>query len=925
MKKSIFLFFAAILCAMTANAQLYLRGGFNGWGSSDEFKFVDNVCEIELAGVTTFEFKIADSGWGTNYGGDHTFTATATKTLTSGAGNMKITTTIPGTYKFEFVENTKTLTVTYPEVPAPHDITVRAKLPATWTSSTITAWAWTSEDATATSVIAEKDGDYYKITKNAGALYVIFRNGDGWNGDKNQTVDLVYTEDVCLQLNQSGDAKATATVIDCGAVSKDITVKAVVPGAWEDEITAWVWPTGGEGEEVIPTKEGNWYVITKNCIELNIIFKNGKGWNGNENQTVNVEGVTENICYQISALTKVDGKCSVTEVDCDATIEPEAKPEPTPTYDYYVVGTINDWALKDANYGMTDENADGVYEKEVTLTANNKHELKINNGSWDDNTQIFGFDQLSVKYEGVSRGSGDGDNNVVIELTEDKTITVKFDKNAKKITLDGLTESTAPTKYYVVGTFTDNWTNAHADYELTLEGEVYKKSLTLDAGEHMFKITDGTWNNDATWGYGNITGSYVEIDEGTNDEGEKNGNIKVTLAAQKTFTVIFDATADKITFEGLTEVETETLVYTVEVPEGTEECYIAGQMNNWEFDRMTQVNATQWTITYDNVLKTTEYKYACKKDWAYAEVIEGGGNRTVWQELDQVEEWGKPADPAEVKCYLMGNGDWDNGVEMTLNPDNDNEYMLLDHYISAPFKFKLGDEWSDQVENYDFPGIDWVDGNITLPEGYYDFYFKKDIKKAYIAAVYLRDVTNKWGTICLPHASTSFSGAKFYEVSSLDPTKGLWLDEIEAGAQLVAGKPYVFEATASTIKVTYTDAAVDAPEEGANGLTGTFTDIAAAEDGVLVGNYIIGGNKVHVATAQNDLPANRAYINAALVPNKVQAEIPGRRRVCMGENATTGLDQIVAPEGQAVKAIVNGQLIIIRDGVKYNVQGQVIR
>jgi hypothetical protein len=45
----------------------------------------------------------------------------------------------------------------------------------------------------------------------------------------------------------------------------------------------------------------------------------------------------------------------------------------------------------------------------------------------------------------------------------------------------------------------------------------------------------------------------------------------------------------------------------------------------------------------------------------------------------------------------------------------------------------------------------------------------------------------------------------------------------------------------------------------------------------------------------------------------------------MGENATTGLDQIVAPAGQAVKVIENGQLIIIRDGVKYNVQGQVIR
>ena len=178
---------------------------------------------------------------------------------------------------------------------------------------------------------------------------------------------------------------------------------------------------------------------------------------------------------------------------------------------------------------------------------------------------------------------------------------------------------------------------------------------------------------------------------------------------------------------------------------------------------------------------------------------------------------------------------------------------------------------------------------------------------------------NQWGTICLPNASSSFTGATFYEVSSLDPAKGLWLDQLADGAQLVAGKPYIFYATAAEITVTYTDAApVPNPVAGENGLTGTFTGIAAGD---LTGNYIIAENKVWVAGASATLPANRAYI-ANTVPTTEQPQLPGRRRVCMGENATTGLDQIVAPEGQAVKAIENGQLIIIRDGVKYNVQGQ---
>ena len=86
-----------------------------------------------------------------------------------------------------------------------------------------------------------------------------------------------------------------------------------------------------------------------------------------------------------------------------------------------------------------------------------------------------------------------------------------------------------------------------------------------------------------------------------------------------------------------------------------------------------------------------------------------------------------------AKCYLMGNGDWTNGVEMIPNPEKDNEFILLDYSINAPFKFKYADTWTDEVENYDKNGVSWVDGNIVLPAGNYDFYFKKDIMKVYIA------------------------------------------------------------------------------------------------------------------------------------------------------------------------------------------------
>ena len=186
---------------------------------------------------------------------------------------------------------------------------------------------------------------------------------------------------------------------------------------------------------------------------------------------------------------------------------------------------------------------------------------------------------------------------------------------------------------------------------------------------------------------------------------------------------------------------------------------------------------------------------------------------------------------------------------------------------------------------------------------------------------YTRDVTPyEYGTICLPYGSSDYTGAEFYEVSFVEYGKGLWLDQLAAGTALAAGKPYIFRATAEKLAVVYKGEKKDSPIDGENGLTGTFTDIAANTD--LVGHYIIALNQIWVANDKNTLPAYRAYINADVVPTTAQAQLPGRRRVCMGENATTGFENVTNGENITIKVIENGQLIIIRNGEKYNIQGQ---
>ena len=1155
MKKSIFLFFAAILCAMTANAACYLKGSFNDWSTANEMAVSGTTatCTIDLAGCTTFEFKVNNgSSW---HGSSSTVTSTATTITLDGGDNAKITTTIPGTYTFSFNTSTKKLTVTYPTAPAPHDITVRAQVPASWTN-TITAWVWTSENGSGEEVTPTKDGDYYVVTKNAGALYAIFKNGAGWNGDKNQTVDLCYTEDVCLQLNQSGDAKATATVIECGAVAKDITVKAVVPGAWENTITAWVWPTGGEGKEVTPTKDGNWYVVTENCIELNVIFKNGTGWNGNENQTANIAGVSENTCYQISALDKDgEGKCTYTVVDCEAAIEPEAKPvdvytivgaetlvgtdwdlnntandmtkqddgsyvlvkenvelAKTGTYEYKVVKNRS-WDWKGVNEGnnltLTGVDVDGTYN--VTFTLNKElnaltaslelveakkvipecyvaGDESLTGQNWnaksvlmtyDEATEVYtatltavpagthnmkvvyggewlGFDHLATPAPAnVKEGE---DKKIQFTLAEAGDVTVTYHAT-NGIGLTGNFAVPAPEvkKYYVKGTHNE-WT-ADATSEMTLDGEVYKKEVTL-AADVQFKINDGA---DAWWGKDNLGDKTYEELEGLED-----GNLK--MLEEKTFTIIFNPAEHLITFEGLTEIiPTYTVAGNNAAVFGTEwdaenyendmtlqnhdgtyvwtkpAVYLTGDVEfkviknqNWEtawpannyvititesaFYSLTiyynpannditvvtnKLTAQTGSLTLDGVMLeemdfggmtllslmgnsidwTTEvgiylenytgedkaynvyYESAITYNYNYSMYNSVSGQLTQTTGVDGLrtftgtlnvafEGYDEETDESVVLPYQLT-------LTLVEKSDAATVVVVTDATVDLSDGLTMTAEWTDTDDTTypvlvtvpgfdpsvasaeleaavtvgggdDDPWLGFVEGltTVTVEDGVVEVTgvlentgagVKLDvtISGTLPAATpdYTRDVTTgQWGTICLPNASSSFTGATFYEVSSLDPAKGLWLDQLADGAQLVAGKPYIFYATATEITVTYTDAEpVENLVAGAKGLTGTFTDIAAG--GVLVGNYIIAENKVWVAGASATLPANRAYI-ANTVPTTEQPQLPGRRRVCMGENAATGLDQIVAPAGQAVKAIENGQLIIIRDGVKYNVQGQ---
>ncbi|MBR6354954.1 MAG: InlB B-repeat-containing protein, partial [Paludibacteraceae bacterium] len=179
----------------------------------------------------------------------------------------------------------------------------------------------------------------------------------------------------------------------------------------------------------------------------------------------------------------------------------------------------------------------------------------------------------------------------------------------------------------------------------------------------------------------------------------------------------------------------------------------------------------------------------------------------------------------------------------------------------------------------------------------------------------------KYGTICLEKNVVSFTGATMYSIDSKASDLSYITLEEETGA-LEAGRPYIFLATGSEIKVQYgTTTTADAGSY--YGLVGSFTREQLAE-----GMYIIQNNKFYRTGADNYVGAHKAYINMGGVPEEGEtAHVPGRRYVTMqiGDVQTpTALDEVTVNQENA-KFILNGQLYILRDGKLYNAQGQLVK
>ncbi len=209
--------------------------------------------------------------------------------------------------------------------------------------------------------------------------------------------------------------------------------------------------------------------------------------------------------------------------------------------------------------------------------------------------------------------------------------------------------------------------------------------------------------------------------------------------------------------------------------------------------------------------------------------------------------------------------------------------------------------------------------NLVLYDGY-EFSAAADFE-ATNATLYRSIGTGNFATICAPFAiSGGAEGGSFYEPSSLDA--GTLSFAVKTNPE--AGNSYLFKADDAVTALTGSDTEVKAsPVENGTGIkmTGTYSRIDAIDHG----NYVLSGGKLYKLDSDVSLNPFRAYFNTG--GNELEARSVITVNLDGNETAINVVEESRAGTDAQKdgKYLENGQIIIVKNGVKYSTNGQILK
>ena len=150
------------------------------------------------------------------------------------------------------------------------------------------------------------------MTENTTKMNIIFVNGDNWNGDANQTVDMEgITENTCFQLNQSGGGKVQYTIVDCeGGETPDTPDNPDTPNTPAGSVTFDA--DVDKGNASLDANNQTPYSVSKSGVTLDVT-KGIIGVYNNENHYRVYKEETLTITSTVGNIVKVEFTCTAND------------------------------------------------------------------------------------------------------------------------------------------------------------------------------------------------------------------------------------------------------------------------------------------------------------------------------------------------------------------------------------------------------------------------------------------------------------------------------------------------------------------------------------------------------------------------------------------------------------------------------------
>ena len=946
-------------------SNVYLAGEMTNWGT-DQVEFKKTTAEATTASVTvnltakSYTFKLVrGEDWFGNYGtmqrgGDGVHEGGWSFDETAYDANCTIVADYPGDYTFTWNLETKKLTVTYPALPK-HQVTATVNPAET---GEVTGTGEYEQGSKATLVATPAAGYTFKnwtvagIEKSVEATYT-FTVTEAIELVANFVPEVTHEVTVSYLCNSNPIPGHDATTLAVG-VTTPSTFTA--PAITNYKFDSWTVGTGVQAVDAnanpiqITTKAEGEYTLTANYTKIELTYTvtvpegtekcyiagDMNSWSfqemtptANANEfTITIDGATTAHKYKYTCgegWAYVEKKADGSDLDADRTYNANdvvAKWGDPLATNVFLAGEMTNPENWDINKKVFKKATADATTASVTvaLTANKTYKFKlVIDGAWKGNTGTMKRGGESVHEGGWSFDKDGYDDNcqIVADIEGDYTFT--WNLTTKKLTVTYPVQFVTPSvesgifsvgegKYvqfstgnlqYEVGTNT--WSFASKQYEV-IGGEAYTGSNNTNYGMnepgYTGKLDLFGWSSDGKFGvnpsntdadYGYAGSDFVDWGELVNETGW------YTLTKEE-MNHILARTKDGKKLWALATV-----------------CGMNGLIllpDNWN---------TSITLDYGYVPANFNYTKNQIDD-------------ATWQTLEAAGAVFLPEGGTRVGGH--GNKDQGGGPDEF---DAHDDYFHVDNVGSMGYYWlntqDTRDDYQDCASFLILPG--WSDNGTPNDESddkaHAPQVWSREKRRGNsvrlvkaIEPTYTRDnqTTGAYGTVCYKEDIVWCDGATLYEVAGKEGNKVIF-DEVTTPE---AGMPYIF--IADQEKVNFFCGSATATEAGEhNSLQGTFTQIDPAVDNILVGNYMLVNNIIKKCGINCGLLANRAYFVATDLEGleAPQSQMPGRRRISLNvtsENTTTGLDNITNGENTTIKVIENGQLIIIRNGEKFNAQGQ---